>query len=198
MNVQSIYHQSALLMEEELGIIQLAKNDPRHFGPLYKKYYQQIYRYIQQRLDDPDLACDITSQVFVKALTNIHKFEFRGVPFSSWLYRIAKSELYQSFRDRKVEMNSYNIHFHFETRDDDFEDENHQHQKTLLLQALSSLKKHELNLIELRFFEKRSFKEIGEIQNITENNAKVKTFRALEKLRTLFKNKFNTHVQYSC
>jgi RNA polymerase sigma-70 factor (ECF subfamily) len=95
-------------------------------------------------------------------------------------------------------MNSYNIQFHFETRDDDFEDENHQHQKTLLLQALSSLKKNELNLIELRFFEKRSFKEIGEIQNITENNAKVKTFRALEKLRTLFKNKFNTHVQYSC
>jgi RNA polymerase sigma-70 factor (ECF subfamily) len=54
-----------------------------------------------------------------------------------------------------------------------------------------------LNLIELRFFEKRSFKEIGELQNITENNAKVKTFRALEKLRTVFKNKFNTQLQYS-
>jgi RNA polymerase sigma-70 factor (ECF subfamily) len=197
MNVQSIYHQSALLMEEELGIIQLAKNDPRHFGPLYKKYHQQIFRYVQQRIDDPELACDITSQVFVKALTNIHKFEFRGVPFSSWLYRIAKSELYQSFRDRKVEMNSYNLQFHLDTREDDFEDETSQQQKRLLLHALSALKKHELNLIELRFFEKRSFKEIGELQNITENNAKVKTFRALEKLRTLFKNKFNTQLQYS-
>jgi RNA polymerase sigma-70 factor (ECF subfamily) len=94
-------------------------------------------------------------------------------------------------------MNSYNLQFHLDTRDDDFEDETSQQQKRLLLHALSALKKHELNLIELRFFEKRSFKEIGELQNITENNAKVKTFRALEKLRTLFKNKFNTQLQYS-
>jgi RNA polymerase sigma-70 factor (ECF subfamily) len=94
-------------------------------------------------------------------------------------------------------MNSYNLQFHLDTRDDDFEDETSQQQQRLLLHALSALKKHELNLIELRFFEKRSFKEIGELQNITENNAKVKTFRALEKLRTLFKNKFNTQLQYS-
>jgi RNA polymerase sigma-70 factor (ECF subfamily) len=198
MNVQSIYHQSTLLMQEELGIIQMAQNDPRHFGPLYKKYHQQIYRYIQQRIDDPELACDITSQVFMKALTNIHKFEFRGVPFSSWLYRIAKSELYQSFRDRKVEMNIQNFQIQLNYSDDDTEDEAIQQQKNLLLQALSALKKQELNLIELRFFEKRSFKEIGEIQNITENNAKVKTFRALEKLRLLFKNKFNSQPRFSC
>ena len=43
-------------------------------------------------------------------------------------------------------------------------------------------------LIEMRFFEKRSFREIGEILEITENNAKVKTFRALEKLKQIFNN----------
>ena len=46
-----------------------------------------------------------------------------------------------------------------------------------------------MQLIELRFFEKRSFKEMGEILELTENNAKVKTFRALEKLKTLFLTK---------
>lgn len=198
MNVQSIYHQSILRMEEELGIIKMAQNDPRHFGPLYQKYYQQIYRYIHQRIDDSDLACDVTSQVFMKALTNIKKFEFRGVPFSSWLYRIAKSELYQSFRDRKIEMNSNNFSALSNYSEDELEEDSIQSQKIFLIQALSLMKQQELSLIELRFFEKKSFREIGEIQNITENNAKVKTFRALEKLRLIFKNKYNLQIKCNC
>jgi RNA polymerase sigma-70 factor (ECF subfamily) len=197
MNFQTIYHQSLHRMEEELGVIKMAQDDPRHFAPLYKKYYQQIYRYVYQRMDDADLASDITSQVFVKALTNIKKFEFRGVPFSSWLYRIAKSELYQSFRDRKVELNTYNFPFQ-NGNDEDNDDDSNQNQKIFLIHALSLMKPQELILIELRFFEKKSFKEIGEIQNITENNAKVKTFRALEKLRIIFKNKYNFQVKNNC
>ena len=39
----------------------------------------------------------------------------------------------------------------------------------------------------MRFFEKRSFKEIAEILDITENNAKVKLYRALDKLKAIFK-----------
>ena len=52
--------------------------------------------------------------------------------------------------------------------------------------CLSQLKENDMQLIELRFFEKRSFREMGEILDLTENNAKVKTFRALEKLKQLF------------
>ena len=48
------------------------------------------------------------------------------------------------------------------------------------------LKENQLQLIEMRFFEKRSFKEIGEIIGLTENNAKVKTFRAIVKLKECF------------
>jgi RNA polymerase sigma-70 factor (ECF subfamily) len=52
-----------------------------------------------------------------------------------------------------------------------------------LLKAISHLKPNQVQLIELRFFEKRSFKEMGEILGLTENNAKVKTFRTLSKLK---------------
>ena len=55
-----------------------------------------------------------------------------------------------------------------------------------LLHALQFLKPDQLQLIELRFFEQLSFKEIGAQLGLTENNAKVKTFRALEKLRSYF------------
>ena len=68
--------------------IEAAKRDATNFGPIYNKYYKQIFGYIYQRMEDKDVAFDVTSQVFLKALTNLHKYEFKGVPFASWLYRI--------------------------------------------------------------------------------------------------------------
>ena len=54
-----------------------------------------------------------------------------------------------------------------------------------IVDIISELPEDELQLIEMRFFEKRSFKEIAEILEIMENNAKVKTYRILEKLKKI-------------
>ena len=59
---------------------------------------------------------------------------------------------------------------------------------TKLYMALTDLTSDEMEMIELRFFEKLPFKEVGEILDITENNAKVRTYRILEKLKTILKN----------
>lgn len=186
MAVNLLYHQNAFRLKDELRQIEIAKKDPRQFAPLYKKYHEAIFRYIYKRVDEEESAYDITSCVFVKALAGLHKYEFRGVPFSSWLFRIAKSELYQSFRDKKaqrtVSLDSVTIVQFIDDLNEDFSEE----QRTNLLNSLKLLKEHELQLIEMRFFEKRSFKEIGEILGLTENNAKVKTFRALVKLKAIF------------
>ena len=191
MSVNPLYHKSNARLEEELSWIQKAQKDPECFGPLYKEYHEQIFRYIYQRMDDEDLAFDITSQVFMKALKNINKYEYRGVPFASWLYRIAKSELFQAFRDKKAErtVNVDSLHL-FEIAEELEEDSNESNKKQMM-KCLKLLKENDMQLIELRFFEKRSFKEIGEILELTENNAKVKTFRAIEKLKQLFINKQN-------
>jgi RNA polymerase sigma-70 factor (ECF subfamily) len=183
------YHQNALVLQEELTIIEKAKRNPQFFAPIYKKYYEAIFRYIYKRVDEQETAFDITSNVFVKALAALNKFEFRGVPFSSWLFRIAKSELYQSFRDKKAKR-TINIDLVTIVQIvDEIADDQSEENRQKLLTSLSMLKENELQLIEMRFFEKRSFREIGEILDLTENNAKVKTFRALAKL----KKKFNLH-----
>jgi len=186
MAVNLLYHQSTFRLEDELRQIEIAKTDPRQFAPLYKKYHEAIFRYIYKRVDEEEAAYDITSCVFVKAISNLPKYEYRGVPFSSWLFRIAKSELYQSFRDNKakrtVSIDSVSIAQIIDDLNEDFSEE----QRLKLMQALPQLKEQQLQLIEMRFFEKRSFREIGEIIGMTENNAKVKTFRALVKLKELF------------
>ena len=61
--------------------------------------------------------------------------------------------------------------------------------KDILIEALTKLKDVDIQLVEMRFFEKRSYREIGDILDLTENNAKVKTFRALERLKKLVLNK---------
>ncbi len=189
MRVHSNFHQTNQLLQDELDLIKKAQKNPEHFGPLYKKYHEPIFRYIYQRMDDEDLAYDITSQVFIKAMQHISKYEYRGVPFSSWLYRIAKSELYQSFRDKKaartINIESVNVTVIIDEIDENETEEN----RKKLFHALGILKEKDVQLIELRFFEKRSFKEMGEILALTENNAKVKTFRALEKLKSIYLTK---------
>lgn len=187
MSVNPYFHQTSdLLRQEQLWVI-AAQSDPSKFEPLYRKYYSPILRYLQQRVQDTEIAHDLASQVFVKAIKNLKSFEYRGVPFGSWLYRIAKSELYQAFRDQKgaktVRLDNYQIPTFDELFVDPSESEVN---RSKLLKALQLLKPDQLKLIELRFFEQMSFKEIADQLDLTENNAKVKTFRAVEKLRIHF------------
>jgi len=178
-----MYQSRNLRLEDEIFLIERAKTNPNHFGPLYSKYHDAVFRYVAKRVDEDEVAYDITSGVFVKALTNISKYEYRGIPFASWLFRIAKSELYQSFRDKKGEKTVCIDKVVLGQFLEEVEEDNSEEMRAKLLKAISHLKPNQVQLIELRFFEKRSFKEMGEILGLTENNAKVKTFRTLSKLK---------------
>lgn len=172
-------------VKSEKDLIDLAKRDSRHFAPIYKKYHEPIFRFVYQRLASKDDASDITSQVFLKALINLPKYQHEGFPFSSWLYKIALNEINQFYRDqskkRTINVNESQLKDVAEEVGELY-DENKQQQ---LIKALAVLDGEKLVLIEMRFFEKRAFKEMAQILNITENNAKVKTYRVLDELKKL-------------
>ncbi|MGZ4035941.1 MAG: RNA polymerase sigma factor [Bacteroidia bacterium] len=185
--ILTAYHQSKeqILLEQDL--IKAAKKDASKFDTLYKKYYEQIFLFILKRVESEDTAADITSQVFLKALTNLSKYKEMGLPFSSWLFRIARNEVYDLYHQNKIEMVvSLESNGVWKIIKEIGEDEKQDH--THLNLALEALADDEMELIELRFFEKRHFKEIAEILDITENNAKVKTYRILDKLKKILKN----------
>ncbi len=180
--------QSAFLKKtsrnEDSEMIRQAKERPEMFKPLYLKYYEQIFRFILARTNDKQASADICSEVFYSAMKKIQNYEDRGFPFSSWLYRMAINESYDYFKNAAKKRyvliegpveNQLFEEIEFTTPD------NNQH---ILKTALRTLKEKELSIIELRFFEKKSFKEIGYFFNITENNAKVRTYRVLDKLKT--------------
>ena len=181
------YYQSKEQIDQENILIIEAKKDSSKFAVLYKKYFEQIFLFVLKRVESEDTAADITSQVFLKALTNLSKYKAIGFPFSSWLFRIARNEMYDLYNNHKLKMVvSIECKGVSEIISEIGEDEKEDYTK--LNMALGFLDDDEMELIELRFFEKRHFKEIGEILEITENNAKVRTYRVLDKLKKLLKN----------
>jgi RNA polymerase sigma-70 factor, ECF subfamily len=176
-------------IQDEQKLIEKAKQNSADFRPLYVHYYKPIFLFVLRRISDKELTADITSQVFLKALQGISKYTDQGVPFSAWLYRIAINEVNMFFRKQKHERfvtveAEMLVELHEELTDD-LSIEHLKDKLTAMLQKLSAV---ELHLIELRFFERLSFKEIAAILAITEVNAKVKVYRALDKLKKYFKN----------
>ena len=163
--------------------VRRAAEDIRHFAPLYETYYEPIFIFINRRLDNEEVTAEITASVFLKCLENIKKFEFRAVPFSAWLFRIALNEINAFFRSEKthpraVALQDKHISGLFEEIQIETSDP---HQTVRLL--LEDLSPADVRFLELRFFESRSFREIGFLLEMSEANAKVKTYRILTKLR---------------
>lgn len=175
--------------EDEPELIKAARLSPEGFAPLYDHYYAPIFRFINKRFRDKDFAADVTQQVFLKALVNIDKYKDQGFPFSSWLYRIAVNEMNMIYRKAKH-------HVDHEVTEQDVADIGAQmeasvneEELTLLLGCVVELGGESAQLIEMRFFDKLSFKEIGDVFEITEANAKMKLYRILEKLKVIFEDR---------
>jgi RNA polymerase sigma-70 factor (ECF subfamily) len=185
MEVVSKYHATREDMQQEQILVDAAKQDPEQFRGLYNRYYERIFLYVWQRIDDKEVAHDVTSQVFLKAMQNLYKYEFKGVPFASWLYRIAKSEVYTVLRKQQVQRTVNIDSSGMGEMVSEMDEDPYAEWMPVLSAAVAELDEDDLQMVEMRFFEKRPFKEIADILDITENNAKVKTYRILERLKKI-------------
>jgi RNA polymerase sigma-70 factor (ECF subfamily) len=183
----SVYHKtSAQIKQEEQEILDAIAN-PEAFKVIYDRYFLDIYKYVFVRLQNEDTTDDVVSRVMVKAMQSLPKYQFKGLPFGAWLYRVAYNELTDVFRKRKSDriVNVPVEDFHHIVMEESDESIDLEIWETKLKQILPQLKKDQIELIEMRFFESRSFKEIAYILGVTEANAKVKTHRVLAKIRLL-------------
>jgi len=174
-----------MLKDTEQQLIEAAQTDPQCFEPLYTKYYEQILKFVYKRIEHLDDVREVTSIIFTKALINIGKYKDQGFPFSSWLYRIAINEINQFYRDsKKVRL----ISMDDEGLNNIAHETGNQKEELIhnLKKALLHLSEEDFMLLELRYFENHSFAEVGQILNITEVNAKVKTYRVLDKLKVIY------------
>ncbi|SMD34041.1 RNA polymerase sigma-70 factor, ECF subfamily [Reichenbachiella faecimaris] len=170
--------------DEEEAMIARAKTDLLFFEPIYNKYYEVIFRYIHRKTDDEDLAADLTSKVFMNAMHSLDKFEFRGVPFGAWLYRIATNETNRHFRDNKRRLLSLEDQkVSLVMTCSELDEVDMEQKQRVLAELISELEDEEIRILELKFFETKNFKEIAFILDKKESAVKMKMYRSLDKLK---------------
>lgn len=186
MSIDSKYHASREQISAEEAEIEAAKKNPAKFAPLYNRYYARILGFVYQRVETKDDAYDITAQTFIAALENIGKYKSVGVPFSAWLFRIALNELSRNYRKAKVRQAISIDDTQVADVLGELGEENTAVTDERLMKAMQELEPEEIQLLEMRFFDKRPFKEVCEVLNISETAAKARVYRLLERLKTIY------------
>lgn len=166
------------------SIVQMAKQDPADFEPLYLEYYGQLMSFVTAKTGDQHLAEELVSNCFYKALSKLHTYKPSEKGFTAWLYTIALNEVRMHFRKSKQASFAFDIENFKEIISSDSSD--NEELKEEIQQKLSYIPDKDLQLLELRFTENLSFQNIGEILNTSSDNAKTKTYRLLKKIRNLF------------
>lgn len=169
---------------EEIKLIKAAQQDIRAFEAVYIHYHDRIFGYVWQKLRDSETTADITSEVFVKAMLHIKRFEIRGIPFSAWLFRVAANEVNQYFRKTG---NVRHVSVHPELRSEWDMYWEAAEMRLQLEKILSDLAVNERQLLEWRFFDGFTFKEIAAMESSTEAAVKMKVYRILETLKSQLK-----------
>lgn len=174
-----------------------SQKDPEAFQHLFNKYYNPIFNYVLCRICNMSVAKDIAANTFMKALDNIQKYQWKGIPFSAWLYRIATNEINQYHRKAKrtVTLSPECIANYKVNSSSDVEllaaeeaiAKNEQCQK--IYSAIASLKLKYQTVITLRYFGNFTTKEIADILETSENTVKTHIHRGIKQLkRTTMKN----------
>src|SRR5262245_30374030 len=139
---------------DERKQVEAAQRDPSRFADLYERNFYRVYAFVVRRVGDRHQAEDLTADVFREALAGIRKFEWRGVPFAAWLLGIA-SRIVADYWKRSGR----------ETGKPSAEAEaaisNEIEQSTVLFQLVDRLPEAQFRVIQMRFVEQKSIREIA-------------------------------------
>lgn len=178
-------NRATSLSDEELAVRSL--KDQVFFNELVGRYSQKIWRYTARLIGNREEAEDVTQEVFFKAYLNLASFNPK-LKFSSWLYRIAHNEavnyIKKHYRYKKVEFNEAIAHELFDTQtalDKLIQIDN----KELVARAMNQLKIREKDLLELAFFEQKSYVEISDILQVSMNSVGPLINRAKSRLKKI-------------
>jgi len=178
-------------ISEEKRKIGEARKNPQAFGQLYDEFYRPIFNYILRRTSDIELAQDLTSQTFLKALKGLKKFRWQNISFSAWLYRIATNEVNDFYRRKnriiQISLEKLPEIPSQDSTDSDFKlaeaELESKKEFKMLSQKIRKLSLIYQTVITLRFFEKKKISEISQITGKSEGTIKSQLHRALETLK---------------
>ena len=170
---------------DESALVELAKTDKAAFGELYSRYLNKIYSYVYHRTGNAHDAEDLTAKVFMRAMAHIAAYVDRGLPFQAWLYRIAHNMVANWHRDQSrrkiIALDDYVAHTLNSEEPERLAEE--ADEEARLIAAVRRLPEERQQLLLLKFIERLSNAEIGQIMGRTEGAVKSLYHRTLLALR---------------
>ena len=166
---------------DERLLIEAAQKDPARFAELYENNFERVYAYIVRRVRDRSETEDLTAEVFHHALANLQRFEWRGIPFAAWLYRIASNLI--ADRQRRNREPVAADPGQIESLPAGGAEIQEVERKAALFRLVGTLPAEQRRVVVLRFVEEKSIKEVARDIGKTEGAVKQLQFRALTTLR---------------
>ncbi len=169
--------------EEQRLLAAAQRGDAEAFAALYRANVQAVFRYITYRVNDHQLAEDLTGDVFTNALKGIAAYQDRGKPFVAWLYRIARARVIDHYRrqDRRPAESDIEAEPLSVETDLDRSMLRQQAAKALRL-AIADLTDEQQQVIILRFIEGYRTEAVAKLMGKQPNAIKALQFRALRSL----------------
>jgi len=170
---------------ERILIERAQRGDPDAVASLYRRYVQAITRYIAYRVSDPAVIEDITSDVFLRMVEGLPRYQFTGAPFEAWLYRIASARVIDYYRQQnrqagqslEEELSKGLASLEINVQEREEVDE--------LRAALRQLTDEQQTILILRFVERKSHEEVAHFLNKSVDAIATSQHRALKRLAEL-------------
>jgi RNA polymerase sigma-70 factor, ECF subfamily len=157
-----------------------ARTDHSAFKEIYDLTINRVYSFVLLRTGDKEVALDVCQNVYLSLWQSLSRFEYLGeAHFYAYLFKITRGEIIRIRKKIKPVVSLEDI-YDFPADTPDHED------YRALSREMSKLSDEERACLELRYFEDRKFKDVGDALGISENYAKVLHHRAISKLREKF------------
>lgn len=172
--------------DELIELVRKAQGgDTEAFGKVYDAFLTPVYRYVVFRFPE-DLAEDLVAEIFVKAWEKLHTYKaVPGVPFSAWLFRIARHAVVDAYRSQRG----------FEELSEDLVDESraaNPHTSAeralsvaMVRKAINKLPRVYRDILLMHYVSELSHGEVARSLWLTEGYVRILKFRALKKLELL-------------
>ncbi len=172
-------------LDEKAIILDAINGKASAFGLLYDKYNEQIYRFIYLKVSHREEAEDLAHQVFLNAWQNIKNYKFKGFPFSSWLYQIARNQVIDHYRTKKDVFDIENIE-EPATPGNSLSDKLELDMEIeIVKKAILKLRQEQQDIIILRFVDDLSPKEVAIALKRPESTVRVIQHRAIKNLQKI-------------
>jgi RNA polymerase sigma factor (sigma-70 family) len=197
--MELIAHLSSKAQEDYYLVQKAKEKDQQAFAKLMSRYRESLYYTIFKMVQNTEDAEDLTIEAFSKAFARLESYTPQFA-FSTWLFKIASNHCIDFLRKKRIRAISINQtgrgedgdQFEIPIKDDQLNPEQQMQRSQSINQVravVDQLKPHYKRMIELRYFEEKSYEEIAEEMNLPLGTVKAQLFRAKDLLQELLGGK---------